>query len=221
MNIWTSAFKLEKRVLWFTPLRRWLFYRYSYNFTPGQLCYLVSSITETGSVPGAIIEVGCAQGHTTVFLNKHLQSSGIVKPYLCIDTFGGFVEQDLAWEVTSRGKAELNSCDGFSINSLAWFRQTLESNGCSGVMCIQTDVKKHLFREPVSFCLCDVDLYKPTLYTLRSVWPVLSPGGIIVVDDCQDENRWDGAYQAYREFTSELGLEATVVQDKLGIIRKA
>ncbi len=220
MNIQTLASKSAKRALWFTPLRRWMFYRYSYNFSPEQLSFLISCITATKAIPGAIVEIGCAQGQTTVFLNKHLQYAGISKRYVCIDTFGGFVEQDVSWEVTSRGKPRTALHNSFLINSLSWFRHTLESNGCSDVACVQTDVKRHSFQEPVSFCLCDVDLYKPTLYTLRNIWPVLSPGGIMVVDDCKDKNIFDGAYQAYREFIGEIGQEASVLLDKLGVIRK-
>ena len=219
MNVRTFASKLVRRALWFTPFRRWMFYRYLYSFRPDQLCFLLSCITETKAIPGAIVEVGCAQGLTTVFLNKHLQFAGIVKQYVCIDTFGGFVEQDISLEV-SRGKNAQALRDALHVNSLRCFRYTLESNGCSHVVCVQTDVKRYSFQEPVSFCLCDVDLYAPTLNTLRNVWPVLSPGGIVVVDDCRDKGIFDGGYQAYREFTRDVGLEATVVLDKLGVIRK-
>jgi len=63
-----------------------------------QLSFLVSCVNEINTAPGQIVEIGCAVGRTTVFLNKHLQNVGIRKEYVCTDTFGGFVDQDISEE---------------------------------------------------------------------------------------------------------------------------
>ncbi len=39
---------------------------------------------------------------------------------------------------------------------------------------------------PIAFAHLDVDLYKPTLHSLECIWPKLSPGGIILLDDYCD-----------------------------------
>jgi hypothetical protein len=49
---------------------------------------------------------------------------------------------------------------------------------------------------------------------------MLSPGGIIVVDDCKPANQFDGAMQAYTEFTESARLPARYMLDKLGILKK-
>jgi hypothetical protein len=76
-----------RSLFWYTPLRRLLFYRYAYNFTPEQLAFLVQCLNETRDVSRDVFQVGCARGHTTCFLNRYLQSSGIAKNYYCVDTF--------------------------------------------------------------------------------------------------------------------------------------
>jgi hypothetical protein len=107
---------------------------------------------------------------------------------------------------------------------LAWFQKTLKLNHCDNVVCVQTDVKKYSFGRSVSFCLLDVDLYQPTLYALQNVWPVLSPGGIIIVDDCcappAPRYLWDGAYQAYAEFAREKNIAESFAPYKLAVIKK-
>jgi hypothetical protein len=49
---------------------------------------------------------------------------------------------------------------------------------------------------------------------------MLSPGGMIVVDDCKPVNQFDGALQAYTEFTESEGLPSRYALDKLGILKK-
>src|SRR2546427_9493700 len=107
-------------LLWYTPFRRYMHYRYMYSFTPQQLAFFVGCINETREVFGDIIEIGCAAGQTTCFLNRHLQESGISKDYYCIDTFSGFLSGDVAFEVAERGK-KWSDFTGFRVNRLKWF----------------------------------------------------------------------------------------------------
>ena len=205
--------------LWFTPFRRYIYHRYQYAFTPEQLSFLVNCINQTRDVAGMIYEIGCAGGATTVFLNKHLESSSIDKKYICLDTFKGFTTHDVSWEVLHRGKRKEDLL-GFERNSPCWFRYTMKANACARVMCVVTDVQEYTFREKVSFCLLDVDLYRPTLHALQAIWPLLEPGGIIVVDDCLDGHTYDGAFQAYIEFTRRMNLPQEIVLQKLGVIAR-
>jgi hypothetical protein len=49
---------------------------------------------------------------------------------------------------------------------------------------------------------------------------MLSPGGMIVADDCKPANQFDGAMQAYTDFTESQGLPSRYMLDKLGIVTK-
>ncbi len=215
-----NAIGFLRYLLWYTPFRRYMFYRYRYNFSPGQLTFLVQCLDETKTVPGDIFEIGCAGGHTACFLSQHLRSLGTGKRYYCIDTFSGFTHDDVAFETEHRGKGG-QDYSGFRLNSLKWFQYTLELNGCANVYPVQADANDYQFTAPVSLCILDVDLYHPTLRALENLWPNLSPGGIAVVDDCIPNNKFDGAHQAYTEFTASHGLEHNIILDKLGIIRRS
>lgn len=209
-----------RALLWYTPFRRYMYYRYAYSFSPAQLTFLITCLNETRELPGDIFEIGCAVGHTTCFLNRHLQVSGIHKDYYCIDTFQGFLKEDVSYEVSEKGK-KWSDFTGFRVNRLSWFQYTMKRNDCRNVRCVQTDVQKYQFTRPISFCLVDVDLYRPTLYALQSIWPLLSPGGMIVVDDCKLANQFDGALQAYTEFTNDRAIPRRFEFDKLGILQKS
>jgi O-methyltransferase len=209
-----------RTLLWYTPLRRFTFYRYWYNFTPEQLAFFVRCINRTRKVPGDIVEVGCANGHTACFLSRHLQAAGISKDYYCIDTFDGFTARDTTFEVTRRGKKP-TELGGFRSNSLKWLEYTLKRNSCKRTYGIQADIETHEFNRPISFCLVDVALYRPTLATLRKAWPMISPGGLVVVGNCKPCNSFDGAMEAFAEFTETEKITPRYVLGRLGILQKA
>jgi predicted O-methyltransferase YrrM len=110
---------------------------------------------------------------------------------------------------------------GFSLGK-KMFDVTLAFNNVKRVTAIQDDilnVNANTFGK-VSFALLDVDLYYPISIFLPKLWEILSPGGLIVVDDCMQNNPYDGACQAYLEFIQNTNLEPDIRFSKLGIIQK-
>ncbi|GLQ52537.1 hypothetical protein GCM10010872_39860 [Dyella flava] len=214
--------KILKETQFNSPLRRYFFPRYAYNFTPPQLGFLCQCIEDTRDVDGAIAEVGCFDGSATVFLNKYMDAKGIEKDYFAIDTFAGFVAEDVRVEVDDRGKNR-SMYNGFQSNKQKWFDGTMAQNGITRVRSIQADVNEYDLTslKKLSFCLLDVDLYRPIKKSLHELYEILSPGGIIVIDDCDPSNAfWDGADQAYKEFMDEKNESRRIVHNKLGVIRK-
>ncbi len=211
-----------KDFLFHTPFRKNFFPNYDYNFTPPQLCFLCQCIEDTRHIKGAIAEIGCAGGSTTVFLNKYLDAQDITKTFYAIDTFAGFVSRDIEYEVSNRGKSA-GMFASFRLNRKKWFDGTMQQNGINRVRSIQANVNEYDLKTlgPISFALLDVDLYRPMKKSLRELYEVLSPGGMIIVDDCNPYDfRWDGSDQAYKEFMKEINQPARVVHGKLGMIRK-
>jgi predicted O-methyltransferase YrrM len=217
----TALIRFVKEIQFWSPLRRYFFYRYQYLFTPGQLSYLCSCLEATKNVPGSILEVGCAAGHTTVFLNKHLDALAIEKPYTAIDTFEGFTKADIEVEVRERGK-DASDLGGFAVNRQRWYDATMHTNGVRRVRSIKADAVHFQYATlgPLSFCLVDVDLYRPVKAALEGIFDQMQPGGIIVVDDCAASRLYDGALQAYMECCASKGYPPTVVHEKLGVLVK-
>lgn len=208
-----------REAVYYSPFRRYFFYRYCYNFAPAQLAYLCECIDRTKEIPGAVLEVGCANGHSTVFLNKHIDFLGVEKPYVALDTFSGFTDRDVDYETGQRRKRS-GAFDGFRMNSVKWFKKTCQDAGIDRVRTIKADICSFAFdaQDRFSFCLLDVDLYLPTKSALEKTYPLMSHGGIIVVDDCRPNRRFDGAYQAYMEFVATHDLPVQIILQKLGVI---
>jgi O-methyltransferase len=205
-----------------TPyLRSFVLGRYNYMFEPDQLIALCNLVGLSRHVPGLFIEAGCAYGYTTVFLKKYMRRLGIDREYWAIDTFSGFVPDHVSFEVRDRAKPAAYYRDSFALNSKAMFDRSLAWQGITDVVSIQGDVTTFRFDRPIAFCLLDIDLYLPIRIALPAIYESLSPRGVVVVDDCSpDDDRWDGALQAYREFIGERGLPETILASKLGVIVK-
>ena len=221
-NLNPKFVKLIKEIQFNSPLRRYFFPRYAYNFSPPQLCFLCQCIEDTKHIEGAICEVGCAAGSTTVFLNKYMDAQNIEKAYYAIDTFSGFVSEDIEFEVANRSKTK-KLLMGFQANNKKWFDGTMQQNKITRVSSIEADVNKFDLTTigSLSFSLLDVDLYRPTKKALQELYDVLSPGGIVVVDDCDSSNiRWDGSDLAYKEFMKEIDQTAQIIHGKFGVIQK-
>lgn len=211
-----------KSLLFHSPLRKNFFPVYRYLFTPAQLCFLCECLEQTRDVAGDIAEIGCFVGYTTLFLNKHMDSSGISKGYTAVDTFSGFIPSDIEFEVTSRGKSR-SMYRGWRVNDQRWFDGSLAENGITRVRSIKGDVNliDLTALAPVAFALLDVDLYRPTAKALPELWQALSPGGVIIVDDCSaSDTYYDGADAAYKDFATANQMPVEIVHSKLGILRR-
>lgn len=198
-----------------------LFDVYPYMYEPHQLEFLLGCLRETANVQGACVEVGCGYGATTVFLRKYLDRLAAHKTYIAIDTFSGFVEDHVRHEVEARKKDPLLA-EQFRFNKIEWVSQSIALAGIVNVDLVRCDTSKYDFEscKKISFCLIDMDLYKPISVVLPKIYSELSKGGVIVVDDCQPHPMWDGALAAYEEFVRAHGLTSQIVCEKLGVVRK-
>lgn len=196
------------------------FVRYPYMYKPRQLEELSNQLLAT-KCEGAVVEVGCNQGWTTCYLVEAMREAGVQRSYICIDTFSGFLKSDMDFEREKRGKDETYEAE-FVVNDKKWLDTSMQRAGYTNVSSFQTDASCFDYTSlgPIAFCLLDVDLYLPIKRSLPAIYSCLAKGGVIVVDDCEDNCKWDGAFQAYSEFCQERGMERNVVFRKLGIIRK-
>lgn len=202
-------------------LRDRFFSVYPYMFTPLQLMFIAECFRGVRDVPGSCIEVGCAYGATTVFLKKLMAEDGFAKDYIALDTFSGFVPEQVAFEVKERRKSPAIARI-FRRNKREWYEAALAVDHVTGVRVITGDAAKFDYTAvgPIAFCLLDVDLYLPVRDALPKIYAQLAPGGIIVVDDCMPGGNWDGALQAYQEYCTAAGITPDIRCEKLGLVRK-
>ena len=220
-----SAKRVARELTFHVPgLRDRLGARYPFLHTPAELAYLLSCLERTRDVPGSVVEAGCYQGNTTLFLNRHMTLEGIEKPYWAIDTFSGFRDEDLEMEVVARGQERDHYRGFFAVNNKRWFDYAMRREGVTRVRSVEADVGAFGFERtaPIAFCLVDVVFYRPVKLALPRIWDALSPGGLVVVDDFHEDDggAFSGAGQAYREFLEDRGMAPQRVNREYGLLVK-
>lgn len=183
------------------------------NLSPYCLYAYLDVLYRTANLPGAVVEIGCHLCGTTAVATRFLKQIGVKKEYVAMDTFSGFVPSQL--------EGLTRSARLFSVNSLS-LAQTILRLHRSEVRLVQGDIvtlPDSLLPVEISAALIDVDLRAPTEAALLKVYPRLSPGGMILVDDCGPESDWS-ARDGYIDFVASLGLVPTFVAGMGLIVRE-
>jgi len=189
---------------------------------PERLRVYLNVLHERVGLDGDVVEVGCWLGGTAAIASRFLRRSGFKGKYVCIDTFDGFVAEQFEYDRVNFGVPESDR-DIFDGNRESVLTRLLPLWGASEVELVRADIatiEPSRIPTRISACLMDVDLAIPIAEGLKRVWPNLTPGGIIVVDDCPPETSWAGAKVGYQRFVQSVGL-AERYEAGFGIIEKA
>lgn len=192
--------------------------RWPFQQSQKQMAALGDLLTRRGNVEGSYVEVGVAEGWTTIYQHRAMTEAGQRRRMYAVDTFAGFTPDDKAAE-EARGKAH-GTYDGlFVVNSKRWYDESMRRAGVP-VLSYKADASTFDYSRfgPIAFCFLDVDLYHPISEALPRILPHMAPGGVIVVDDCQPDDKWDGALQAYTEWCHENDRPVQIVAGKFGVI---
>ncbi len=197
--------------------------KYRFGIDPAELACLVRVIDENkdSGKRGAVCEIGVDCGRTSIFLLEHMRSTGNSAPVAFVDTFSGFTQRSITYEVLQRGKKR-SEIDRFKSGSPVLFERHLRRLGYDNFKIIVGDCEDVDWKSiaPIAVVLLDVDLYLPTKNTLEKIWPYIIPGGACLVDDCKEGGPFDGALQAYSEFIKKRHLPFIRVGNNGGLLRK-
>lgn len=192
--------------------------RYPYALEPVQIAHMILAIDRARGSGASVCEIGVARGMTSRLIAEHLSKMADPPPFYCIDTFASFAEDDIAHEVSERGKSRAGLAV-FRYHDVDIWRRHFRR--FPFVHAVQSDVKAFDFSTiaPIQAALVDVDLYRPVLAALRGLAPHMIPGGVIVVDDVEPDQKFDGAEQAFTEFAAEAACHAERIGTKGGLLR--
>jgi asparagine synthase (glutamine-hydrolysing) len=178
---------------------------------------------ERKNIPGIFIEAGCALGGSSILISKFKAKK---RPFFIYDVFGMIpspTEADTK-DVHDRyseilaGKSKGIDGDeyyGYRENLYDIVKSNLQSFGISeksdSISLIKGLLQETMIiNQPVAFAHIDVDWYEPVLVTLERIYPHISVGGSIILDDYHD---WGGCKKAVDECLAKWDQEFLIDND--------
>lgn len=174
--------------------------------------------TLEAKVPGAIVEFGCYGGTTSLFIRRLLNEQDESREFHVYDSFEGLppkqvADQSAAGTAFIAGKLSVSKKEFLQqfrharlqppIIHKGWFEQLMADD-------VPTEV---------AFAFLDGDFYTSILSSLRLVWPRLSPGATLLVDDYQ-RPELPGPERAVRDYFQGKPMPALRITHNIAIIKK-
>ena len=168
-------------------------------------------------IPGAIVECGVWRGGSSMLAARSLLDQGDTSRDLVLyDTFDGMTRPD-AVDVSSLGKVALERWKSAarSTGGSDWAAASLEEVRANMLSTDYPSEKLVFVKGPVEETIpeavpneiailrLDTDWYASTRHELEHLFPRLSPGGVLIVDDY---GCWDGARKAVDEYLGSIDL---------------
>jgi len=160
---------------------------------------------QTMNIPGAFAEFGLFKGCSFVrFLTyRSILETVYARKFFGFDVFGVFPEAELQGDkqllekyLENAGNQSISRDQLLNVLSLKGLNENVELIEGD----ISETIPKFINKNPgarFSLIHLDVDLYKPSVVVLESLYPLLSKGGILILDDY---TIWEGETKAVDEY---------------------
>ena len=168
---------IDKILLSFPFLYKSSLVRYESGTPQQQIELLIQAINETKDLPGNIIECGSNRCGTTSILAKYIKSKKIMKKIYALDSFGGFIPEEI------RKERELGFTNfgekSYQYNKFEYVKKKIKKLKLSDNVIL----KKGYFQETLpginsDFCMgfIDCDLGDSMNYSEEKIWPRIVNG---------------------------------------------
>lgn len=181
-----------------------------------ELGVVLEQLRKSLDIEGDIVELGCYLGTSSLFIRRVLDKSGSRKAFHVYDSFEDLPEKH-ALDQSAAG-------DQFVTGELLATKKQLIDQFKKARLALPT-IHKGWFEslsaqdipDQIAFAFLDGDYYSSIRTSLHLIESHMAPGGIIVVDDYQNE-ALPGAAKALDEWARPRGLNIHV-EASLGIVR--
>jgi hypothetical protein len=158
------------------------------------------------NIPGDFVECGVWKGGSSMMAAASLMHFDKKRELYLYDTFEGMPEAD-SMDVSYQGKKG-GDYEGEMIGTWDEVIQNIQETGydlkylnmIKGIV-EDTIPGKTPFR--IALLRLDTDWYRSTLHELTHLFPLLSKGGVLIIDDY---GHWEGARKATDEYFESIGI---------------
>ena len=200
----------------------------AYTMAPAERIFTLVRAVEyivENSIPGDFVECGTWKGGCAMTMLRVLMRQGVLdREAYFYDLFGGAWPKPTEWDRTQGMDAkemgalltdEEHALMDYTMDEV---RQNILQTGYpeERLHIIPGDIRRTVpaeMPEEIALLRLDTDYYESTLHELVHMYPRLSSGGVLIIDDYGD---WDGARQATDEYIKKEGLRLHLVRVDVG-----
>lgn len=149
-------------------------------------------------IPGAVVELGCNVGTTSVFIQKYLDLYGSDKQFHVYDSWQGLPEKTKS----DKSKTKKHFFEGQCKTTKEKFTKSFRLKNLK-LPIIHSgwfkDIPDEEYPDQICFAFLDGDFYTSIMDSLNKIFHKMQKGGIIIIDDCG----WDvlpGVQKACNDF---------------------
>jgi O-methyltransferase len=161
-------------------------------------------------IPGNLAELGVYKGETARIIHHMLPDRRL----FLFDTFEGLPHQVVREDCDGTVRAQTVKFDDTTPE------QVLKHIDGNEAIDIRVGIFPHtahdLTSENFAFVHIDADLYQSTIDALNFFYPLLSPGGTLIVHDYN--HNWEGVTKAVNEFSTSIPEYFVEIPDQLGSV---
>ncbi|MFM2374275.1 MAG: hypothetical protein RLZZ234_270 [Candidatus Parcubacteria bacterium] len=166
------------------------------------------------NIQGDIVECGVWRGGVSMVVASVLKEAGSTKQMYLYDTYEGMsvpTEHDKRYDgMDAAGRFNSwkrdNGESAWCYASLEEVTHNMETIGYPHVTYVRGKVEDtipHTMPQSIAILRLDTDWYESTKHELEHLFPLLVPGGVLVLDDY---GQWEGAKKAYDEYAKAHGV---------------
>jgi predicted O-methyltransferase YrrM len=160
--------------------------------------------------PPIVVEIGVWKGGSTVFMADRMKALGHSAVVIAVDTWLGSSEHWLVEEF----HAQMSFMNGYPALYHKFAANVLRAGVADHVVPLPLDslnaaqLLRHMAIGPAMIHLDGGHDYDSVTADLKTWWPVLLPGGLLVGDDYFTNGQWPTVKAAFDDFFAPLGLGA-------------
>lgn len=173
------------------------------------LQFLIETVLKEG-IPGDLIETGVWRGGACIFMRAVLKVHGVTDRLVwACDSFEGLPPPDP--ETYPADAGDIHHTFGFTVAPLDLVRWNFEKYGLLDdqvrfVKGFFEDTLAHIPADEFALLRLDGDMYGSTMVALRELYPRLSDGGFVIIDDYYLPN----CARAVDDFRRQEGISSTL-----------
>lgn len=163
---------LIEKILFYNPHK-------TENISRQALYVLLERLANTKKVEGAVLELGCCSGLTSVYMRRVMDAMKTNKDFHVYDSFEGLPEKKAEDTTPSNGQfltSSMSVSEDMLINKF-------QEQGLKLPVIHKGWFKDAEYPKKISFVFLDGDFYQSILDGLTQVVPRMSKGGIICIHD--------------------------------------